>query len=53
MEFSKKMLVLHICLSVLLCLVTIIGTLTDHDVNAIAVLAGTSFVTDGAWETHR
>lgn len=49
MEFSKKMLVLHICLSVLLCLVTIVGTLTDHDVNAIAVLAGTSFVTDGAW----
>lgn len=38
MEFSKKMLVLHICISVLLCITTIVGTLT-----------GTSFVTDGAW----
>lgn len=49
MEFSKKMLVLHIFISVLLCLVTIIGTLMEKDVTAIAVLAGTSFVTDGAW----
>lgn len=49
MEFSKKMLVLHILLSATLCIVTIVGTLTDHDVTAIAMLAGTSFVTDGAW----
>lgn len=49
MEFSKKMLVLHICISVLLCVTTIVGTLTDHDVTAIAALTGTSFVTDGAW----
>lgn len=49
MEFSKKMLVLHIFLSILLCIITVAGTLTDHDVTAIAVLAGTSFVTDGAW----
>lgn len=49
MEFSKKMLVLHVCVSILLCIVTVVGTLTDHDVTAIAVLAGTSFVTDGAW----
>lgn len=49
MEFSKKMLVLHICISVLLCITTIVGTLTDHDVTAIAALTGTSFVTDGAW----
>ena len=49
MEFSKKMLVLHIFLSILLCIITVVGTLTDHDVTAIAVLAGTSFVTDGAW----
>ena len=48
MEFSKKMLVLHICISVLLCITTIVGTLTDHDVTAIAALTGTSFVTDGA-----
>ena len=27
----------------------IVGTLTDHDVTAIAALTGTSFVTDGAW----
>lgn len=49
MEFSKKILVLHICISVLLCITTIVGTLTDHDVTAIAALTGTSFVTDGAW----
>lgn len=49
MEFSKKMLVLHICISVLLCITTIVGTLTDHDVTALAALTGTSFVTDGAW----
>ena len=49
MEFSKKMLVLHICISVLLCITTIVGTLTDHDVTAIAALTGPSFVTDGAW----
>ena len=49
MEFSKKMLVLHLVVSVTLCLVTIYGTLTGMDVSAIAVLAGTSFVTDGAW----
>ena len=49
MEFSKKMLVLHICISVLLCITTIVGTLTDHDVTAIAALTGTSLVTNGAW----
>lgn len=27
----------------------VVGTLTDHDVTAIAALTGTSFVTDGAW----
>ena len=49
MEFSKKVLILHICISVLLCLITIWGTLKCHDVSAIAVLAGTSLATDGAW----
>lgn len=49
MEFSKKLLVLHITLSVLLCLTVIIGTLMSIDVSAIAVLAGSSLLTDGAW----
>ena len=31
MEFSKKMLVLHICISVLLCITTIVGTLTENE----------------------
>jgi len=48
MEFSKKMLVLHVILSVLLCLTTIFGTLTDHDATAVAALAGPSLATDGA-----
>jgi hypothetical protein len=49
MEFSKKMLVLHVTISVLLCITTIVGTLWGKDVTAIAVLAGTSLATDGAW----
>lgn len=49
MEFSKKLLVLHVMLSVLLCLTVIIGTLMSIDVSAIAVLAGSSLLTDGAW----
>lgn len=49
MEFSKKVLILHICLSIILCLITVFGTMTDHDVSALAVLAGTSLATDGAW----
>lgn len=49
MEFSKKMLILHIFLSVCLCLTTIIGSLVGVDVTAVGALAGTSFITDGAW----
>lgn len=49
MEFSKKMLVLHIFISVILCGITVAGTLLEWDVNAVAVLAGTSLVTDGTW----
>ncbi len=49
MEFSKKMLVLHIFISVVLCGVTVAGTLWGWDVSAVAVLAGTSLVTDGTW----
>ena len=47
MEFSKKMLVLHIFISVILCGITVAGTLLGWDVNAVAVLAGTSLVTYG------
>lgn len=49
MEFSKKMLVLHIFISVILCGITVTGTLLGWDVNAVAVLTGTSLVTDGTW----
>lgn len=49
MEFSKKMLLLHVLLSVTLCGVTIAGALRGWDVTAVAVLAGTSLVTDGTW----
>lgn len=36
-------------ISVLLCATTIVGTLMGIDVSAIAVLAGSSLLTDGAW----
>lgn len=49
MEFSKKLLLLHVMISVLLCATTIVGTLMGIDVSAIAVLAGSSLLTDGAW----
>lgn len=49
MEFSKKMLMLHIFISVVLCGITVAGTLRGWDVTAIAALAGTSLVTDGTW----
>ena len=50
MEFSKKMLVLHSTITVLLIIaVVVINVATEHDVTALAALAGTSFVTDGAW----
>lgn len=49
MEFSKKMLVLHIIISVTLCAVTVVGAFQGREVTAIAALAGTSLVTDGTW----
>ena len=50
MEFSKKMLVLHACITVLLVLSTVvINFVTEHDVTALAALAGTSFAVDGTW----
>ena len=49
MEFSKKMLIAHIFISVCLCIATIIGTCQGVDVTAVGALAGASFITDGAW----
>lgn len=49
MEFSKKMLVFHLFVSVCLCIATIVGSFMRFDVTAIGILAGTSFITDGTW----
>lgn len=50
MEFSKKMLVLHSFVTVSLITATVvINIATEHDVTALAALAGTSFVVDGTW----
>ena len=49
MEFSKKMLLLHIAISVALCTYVVWGAHRGLDVTAVAVLAGTSLVTDGTW----
>lgn len=49
MDFSKRMLVMHIMVSVCLCIMTVIGTFAGVDVTAVGALAGASFVTDGAW----
>lgn len=49
MEFSKKMLILHIVISLCLCATTIAGSFMGFDMSAVGILAGTSFVTDGAW----
>lgn len=50
MEFSKKMLVLHSTITVLLIIaLVVINVATEHDVTALSALAGTSFVVDGTW----
>ena len=50
MEFSKKMLVLHSFVTVSLIIATVvINIATEHDVTALAALAGTSFVVDGGF----
>ena len=43
------MLILHIFITVCLCVTTVVGSFAGADVTAVGVLAGTSFVTDGAW----
>lgn len=49
MEFSKKVLIFHITVSIFLCIATVVGAFKGVDVTAVGILAGTSFVTDGAW----
>ena len=49
MECSKKMLLLHVSITVCLCICTIVGTFKGVDVTAVGALAGASFITDGAW----
>lgn len=49
MEFSKKVLIAHIVVSICLSLTAIVCSLRGMDTTAIATLAGTSFITDGAW----
>ena len=50
MEFSKKMLIAHSILTVLLVAATIlVGIYTDKDVTALATLASASFVVDGTY----
>lgn len=49
MEFSKKMLVLHVLISICLCIMTVVAAFEGADAATIGILAGSSFVTDGAW----
>lgn len=49
MDFSKKMLLLFTLVSISLCVTTVVGTFLGRDVSAIAVLAGTSLVSNGTW----
>lgn len=48
MEFSKKALIIEYVTSFILIAVTVIGTLSDHDVTAIAALAGVSVLVTGS-----
>lgn len=43
------MLILHICMTVLLCITTVVGSLKGVDMTVVGALAGASFVTDGTW----
>jgi len=49
MEFAKKILVVHIFVSVCLCVTTAIGTFIGRDVTAVGILAGISLGADGVW----
>lgn len=48
MEFSKKTLIVEYVISFFLIVVTVIGTFKDHDVTAIAALAGVSVLVTGS-----
>lgn len=48
MEFSKKTLIVEYVISFFLIGVTVIGTFKDHDVTAIAALAGVSVLVTGS-----
>lgn len=43
------MLIIHIFITVCLCVTTVVGSFAGADVTAVGVLAGTSFITDGTW----
>ena len=49
MQFSKTMLILHILVTVGLCVTTIVGSFRGVDVTAVGALAAASFLTDGTW----
>lgn len=48
-EFSKQLLLLHVTVSVVLCVTTVIGALFGADMSAVGILAATSLVTTGTW----
>ena len=48
MEFSKTMLALQYIVSLILLVAVVAGVFTGYDVTALAVLAGSSIIGDGA-----
>lgn len=49
MEFSKKMLIVQVIVSVCLCVICVVGSFLGREMSAVAGLATASFVTDSAW----
>lgn len=49
MEFSKKLLIVQLVGSCILCILTIVGWLCELDISSFATLTAASFVTEGAW----
>lgn len=47
-EFSKKALIVQYLISVVLIIIAVVATFTDHDVTGLAALAGASTLCDGA-----
>lgn len=48
-EFHKWILIIHILISVCLCIATAVGAFKGVDVTAVGILAGISLGADGAW----